>query len=698
MRKIYLTCVCSYLFFQPLSAWAYAQTNVNIIAPAENISSNQNGTIIYRPEYFAEFNPTTAADMVAHIPGFSIQDGDNVRGLAGALGNVLIDNSRPSSKDQGLNSILSTIDASSIDHIEILQGEALGSLGGGHAMLVNVVRKTDDVNQSSLTLYINAEHNGFVFPNLTFNTTNKILGFNVATNIEYGLYDFSKRYGEDVLNSANGNIIEFGPNFSKAKTNHTKFTTTIDGNILGLKTNINFLAADNRFQRNWNYNAFSGNGIDNIRYDDGIDFSHSYNYELGGSFERKILGFDADLNFIAKHEYDDEHYDAGFNVINATSPSHARFAPQSTSVEGVIQGSLAKKYGNHAISFGGETGITRLDRKSSFYIDNGQGYVRQSNGDAATIIEERRTEAFIADTWSIRSNLSIEARLRSEWSNITQTGDANRERSFVYLKPRVAINWQVRNNLNIRASYEHILGQLDLEDFAFQASLDEGNQHQGNENLRPDQTDEYKLEIEKKWGEHGVVTISFLEQQKADVVTSIPIYFGTNYIGDTTGNVPYAHRWGIELDTTIPLFSVAQGLQLNIEYRYRNSDISDPYTGQTRQMAIYEEKRFYIGIEQNIESKKLSWGAFYKRGDNNRDYNYDQNYTWPSSTWTGAYIEYKGIRNTTINAEIDNPFGMQVSRIRHDYLISRADGNISQIHGRHRNISPSFSLSIRRNL
>ena len=62
------------------------------------------------------------------------------RGLAGALGNVLVDGRRPSAKDQTLEDILGRIPAAQVQHIEMLRGAEAASDPSGHAILLNVVR------------------------------------------------------------------------------------------------------------------------------------------------------------------------------------------------------------------------------------------------------------------------------------------------------------------------------------------------------------------------------------------------------------------------------------------------------------------------------------------------------------------------------------------------------------------------------
>ena len=56
-------------------------------------------TTAYDAAYFAPFAPATALDIVRRVPGFSIEQANgDVRGFAGAAGNVVFNGARASSK------------------------------------------------------------------------------------------------------------------------------------------------------------------------------------------------------------------------------------------------------------------------------------------------------------------------------------------------------------------------------------------------------------------------------------------------------------------------------------------------------------------------------------------------------------------------------------------------------------------------
>src|SRR3546814_5344162 len=66
----------------------------------------QDNVLVYEPPFFESAHPQHALDMVKRLPGFVLVDSDgDVRGFAGATGNVVIDGKPPSSKSESLEEI-----------------------------------------------------------------------------------------------------------------------------------------------------------------------------------------------------------------------------------------------------------------------------------------------------------------------------------------------------------------------------------------------------------------------------------------------------------------------------------------------------------------------------------------------------------------------------------------------------------------
>ena len=100
------------------------------VASADAQASNEPGVEVYLPSAFEEFLPQNANDLVRRLPGFQVDEGDDVRGLSGAQGNVLINGRRPPPRSGSLDARLSSVRVEDVGRLELIEAGEM--------------RKTDD--------------------------------------------------------------------------------------------------------------------------------------------------------------------------------------------------------------------------------------------------------------------------------------------------------------------------------------------------------------------------------------------------------------------------------------------------------------------------------------------------------------------------------------------------------------------------
>ena len=93
----------------------------------------------YPAEFFARYQPNTALDMVQQVPGFDLDDGGGLRGFGGAAGNILINDRRPSAKQDLLSAILARIPASYVERINLIRGQVQGVDLQGQTVVANII-------------------------------------------------------------------------------------------------------------------------------------------------------------------------------------------------------------------------------------------------------------------------------------------------------------------------------------------------------------------------------------------------------------------------------------------------------------------------------------------------------------------------------------------------------------------------------
>ena len=144
--------VASTVFAQQSSESASVQKNrpaaaaLTIDAPVGGTRAVDPGaadsTVVYEAEFFDQYNPITASDMLDRIPGVDVfggnRGGGGGRGL-GTGGNLLINGQRIAGKDNSARDQLDRITAAEVERIEIIR-DTSGELNvRGAGEVINII-------------------------------------------------------------------------------------------------------------------------------------------------------------------------------------------------------------------------------------------------------------------------------------------------------------------------------------------------------------------------------------------------------------------------------------------------------------------------------------------------------------------------------------------------------------------------------
>ena len=151
-----------------LSAASGARAEADIAVESAIAAAGQQGVTPYAAAFFTAFQPTTAFDMLARVPGFAFDGGDSVRGYGGAAGNVLIDGQRPASKNDSLENVLRRIQAGQVERVDIIQGGAPGIDMQGKTVIANVILRKDVKGQWLLAVASSVFQDGRTTPAVRF--------------------------------------------------------------------------------------------------------------------------------------------------------------------------------------------------------------------------------------------------------------------------------------------------------------------------------------------------------------------------------------------------------------------------------------------------------------------------------------------------------------------------------------------------
>lgn len=280
-------------------------------AAPQDADPAQRGVIPYAPEFFAAAQPSTALDMIVRLPGFSLDQGDNVRGFAGASGNVLINGERPTTKSESLEDMLRRIAAPTVERIDLIRGGAPGVDMQGRTVMANIVLKRSVQVQKVANIQTYLYPDGLLGPVIELETSRRD-GDNVLEGSLRATRDRTDNtYDGGVRLRSNGAGV---PTSKDALKGHDVFRNyvargAIQRPMLGGKTRINAKLDYFGFDRDVTATrVFPSPG----RELNGETLGN-YSGEFGARYDRK-LSPRSDLQLVLLQNLDHETYGSTFEV------------------------------------------------------------------------------------------------------------------------------------------------------------------------------------------------------------------------------------------------------------------------------------------------------------------------------------------------------------------------------------------------
>ncbi|HYC74372.1 TonB-dependent receptor plug domain-containing protein [Brevundimonas sp.] len=608
---------------------------------APQTDAAQQGVLVFTPDFFADQRPNTALDMVARVPGFSINDGSGSRGFEGAVGNILINNARPASKNDTGSNVLSRTPANQVERIELIRGGAPGIDMQGYSVVVNVILKTENTRQSILT--------GTAFL------------FDGGRDSFAGSYQFTAREGERTW----GVTLSDGVSISDANGVGPVVRTDVNGNVIRQEDYFNDSWGGGQSVRG-NYAApMFGGKIDlTARY--GVNDFHNVSLQTATGVRRENL-FDNDgdggefgavytrplsdrLNMETRliHQWNSfESVSTSRTQLGGVDSPEQQFVGAGDSSESILRG-LVRFEKSAALTFetGGEVAYNMLEVDQAFSI----GGVAVPLPSASVKVEETRGELFGKGTWRVRPDLTVEGGLRLESSTISQSGDAEQEKSFFFAKPRFLATWTPMANNQLRLRFEREVGQLDFGDFAASADLDDENVFGGNVDLEPEQRWISELIYERRFWGDGIVSVGLRHDEITDALDVIPLDMGLSAVG----NIGDGTLDQLAVTVAIPTdkLGVAGGM-----FRFRNTwnhtEVTDPTTGEIRPISNVRASQAVFSWEQDLTSWKLQYGMAYIPILGQKGFDPDQTSGWRGHDYFEAWAEYKPTGTLAIRAQVN---------------------------------------------
>lgn len=611
------------------------------------------GVITYPASFFAAALPNTAMDMINRLPGFSLVTGGGDRGFSSA-GNALIDGERPSSKNDDLGSILQRIPASQVDHIDLIRGGAPGVDMLGQTVMANVVRKKGTSTTGVMSIsdtWVTSDGRQAPFLRLEGSRRN---GDRLAeiSYIGAGFVDDGSGDGTRVRRDGAGHIIDNAIDKTEGDSTQHTLSGSYETPLEGGKLRVNSQATIQEYYSDDDVSPVSplipGTVGSRER-----DHQNREELELGANYTRSF-GRDFKLETVLLQTIKGEDYLTLFDTPGESD----RFREQHTQGETVGRSTLSWTASPKlTIDAGGEAAYNWLNSHTRF-ATNG---VAEALPGANVDVTELRGEAFAKASVTLSPKLSAELGIRIEVSDIGSSGDVVLDKTLIYPKPRLAVTWSPTKADQFRFRVEEEVGQLDFNDFVASSSLSTGQILAGNPDLVPQQATVFEATWERRFLKDAVAAITFRHSQLADVEDRAPI-FSPSGVFDAPANIGDGREEELIATLNLPLdrFGVKGGL-IKANATFRDSQVVDPTTGQSRPISGVRPSEGQIKFSQDLPKQKMKWGASIFAGFRQRYYRFNQVETDTFNPVGSLYLEMFPAKGLSLRWEL-NEIGIDYSR------------------------------------
>ncbi len=631
-----------------LAASAQAQTTT-----AETPTRDQPArTTAYDAAFFAQFAPATALDIVNRAPGFSIeQSNGDVRGFAGAAGNVVFNGARPSSKSDSLQTILARIPASRVLRVEIGPGDLFGSDYSGKSQVLNVILTAEGGIDGNATVKLARLYSGKVVPDGEASVLIRRGASTINLAAASGRYD-SQEEGFDRLTNLPGETFR---EFRRKVNTYAPHEPYVSASW-GMEQ-----AADRAFHLNARYAPGSFDltqtnlvapAVGPLRDDRLFQHYRTPGYELGGDITRPLAG--GAIKFVTlANRRERETFDANFNRVNGATIGgfEQRVDARYDEVLGRLSWTRAKLLGL-AFELGGEVAYNRLDNATQlFVLDSTGGRNRIDLPIDQAIVDELRTETYVNAGRQLSGSVRLDAALAFETSKLTVSGDADQHRVLRFLKPSLTLDWKAKGGWHAQVAARRRVAQLDFFEFISNAELSNSRVNGGNADLQPQRSWELRSTLEHPLLGKGQAKL----EVGYDRVQMLQDRVLTPEGFDAPGNLGTGTRQFATLTLDAPLDALGlRHFHLRSEGTLQKTRVRDPLSGQVRGWSgNWPEWRW--NAELRRDAGKWAYGASIFDRDRTAFFRTDEIDTqFNSKPFVSAFAEYRPDPKTTLRLDIDN--------------------------------------------
>jgi len=551
-------------------------TAQNDASQSAALSLSETGTETFKPEYFTQFQPQTALDMVARLPGFSLQSDDGSRGFGQASLNILINGKRPSSKSQGPRDILEQITADTVVKIEILDGASL-DIPGLQGQIANIIVSAGSLSGSWRYAARFRERSQPQILEGGLTLTGKRGDISFSTQLDFGQFILDE-VGVEKFLRPDGTLFEDRterltlsdqrPNASLA-LGWTPKSGALAGHVANLNLSTSLFNRDTSIVER--FTAITDDGRTGVsEVGTGED---EFTYEIGADYALPVGP--GELKLIGLYRNEDSDFPTRFVVAEQGEiPLRQTVFRDDEETESILRAeyNLAPAE-NHTLQFSGEYALNTLVSDTLFTFTGGSDFRDFVE------VKENRFETFVTHGWKLSEKFNLQTSIGAEYSEIDVVSIEAEPRDFIRPKGTLSASYAISPEWTVRGNIERRVGQLGFGNFVSTVNVTDENATEGNDQIVPDQRWVIGAEVQRNIAVGLSGTLSAELQFLEDQIENIRFSDGT--FGP--GNIDGGHQYSLNADLTWVLDDlVAKGLRVGLQGGVFESQLDDPITEESR--------------------------------------------------------------------------------------------------------------------
>ena len=607
---------------------------------------------VYTPADFERFAPRNALDLIEQIPGFDVdRGGGGARGFGQAQENLLINGERISSKSTSTADQLARIAIANVVRIEVVDGATLDIPGLSGRVANIVVERAGASGQFRWR----PEWNTGTAPAQWFEGEISLTGQLGAVDYTVALEnrDFARgRVGPSIVTDAFG-VVDERLNAASNLFNRPNLSAFLAFDVAPrVAVNVNLTGGIEIFDADEVEARVAGNPLTPFT-ETFLTDSDEWFYEIGGDITFPLGP--GELKLIALESYDyRERLDNSLLVAEGRPDSGTQFIRVAEEGERIGRGEYSWGMWGADWQLSAEAAFNRLDQDGRLFDFDpaAQDFVEIAFPGGAGGVREDRYEALLSVGFPVSERVSVQLTGGGEYSQIAQTGDNARSRTFQRPKGSLNIAWAAVEGLDINLEIARRVGQLDFGDFLASVDLSEDQENAGNSDLRPQQSWETTLEVAKNFGAWGSATLTLFDQRIEDLVLIVPVAGG----GAARGNIDSATLRGVNAIATVQLAQIGfTGAQLDIGVEWEDSDLDDPVTGIARRFDGRDPFEFEVDFRHDVPRTDWAWGFSFQDTERAPSFRVTEEiFQFGPSTAGAVFVEHKDVFGATANLRFGN--------------------------------------------